>query len=158
MNLRILKKLSKRAAPYLPLLGDNRQQFPAEKGENYHGLIVRDWNRVERVSSCHPESDFDERTAAVIAPRGRAGSTHPYVHLWWPYHPLKGTVMVGEMSGYETPEWSEETAWGALTEIVFWHFTEYNPEYETLDPTRTYHCHEDFFRAADEMLADRTAA
>ena len=40
MNLRTLKKLSKRAARYLPILGDNRQQFPAIGDENYHHAFI----------------------------------------------------------------------------------------------------------------------
>ena len=42
MNLRTLKKLSKRAAPLLPLLGDDRKQFPAERWDNYTGLLIMD--------------------------------------------------------------------------------------------------------------------
>lgn len=40
MNLRILKKLSKRAAPYLVPLGDTREQFLAEKDENYTATVI----------------------------------------------------------------------------------------------------------------------
>lgn len=53
MNLRTLKKLFKRAAPWLPLLGDNREQFCAEAHNNYHGCFIGDRKHRER-SRCHP--------------------------------------------------------------------------------------------------------
>jgi hypothetical protein len=111
VNLRILKKLSKRAAPLLLKLGDEQEQFRAEKGENYHGAAL----------------------------------PHP--------HPLKGTMMAGGMSGYYEPEWSEECAWMALREQVYWHFTKYNEKTEDLEPTRELRLPSQIFRAAEEMIA-----
>ena len=42
MNLRMLKKLSARAAPYLIPLGDRREKFKAVAGDNYTGIRVTD--------------------------------------------------------------------------------------------------------------------
>lgn len=36
--------------------------------------------------------------------------------------------MVGAMSGGEEPEWSEETAWDSLRDIVRWEFAQPNEE------------------------------
>lgn len=89
MNLRTLKKLSKRAAPILVQHYD-LEVFIAERGDNYHGLKIR-------------------------CPHKRGRFTCDCEH-----HPLKGTPMVGEMSGYYEPEWKEETAWERLNEVVHW--------------------------------------
>lgn len=96
MNLRTLKKLSKRA---LPILLDHYRRglpkvFLAVRGDNYHGLIIR--CRHYRSGS---------RDDCRICTTG---------------HPLKGTPMLGEMSGGEEPEWSEKTAWEWLREFVTW--------------------------------------
>ncbi len=59
----------------------------------------------------------------------------PHVHLadaycpknadqtdFWHHTVLKGTKGFGGMSGYFEPEWSDESAYKALDEIVYWHF------------------------------------
>lgn len=115
MNLRILKKLSKRAAPLLPLLGETRKQFPAEKGDSYTGVCNIDWKHRERWPAKHPFERFQK----YMPKHGKH-----WIMFYVPAHPFKGTVMVGEMSGYYEPEWSEQTAWEALREHVYWHFTE----------------------------------
>ena len=145
MNLRILKKLSARAAPYLATLGDRRQQFLSDKHDNYHGLLIRDrtcWDR----SRCHAtykghgdEIVFDTRAGFRVVMRP-------------PSHPLKGTAMVGDMSGYYEPEWEEESAWGALSTLVRYHFCDWDENGPT--PTRMIRNPSDVFRCADEMLAE----
>lgn len=157
MNLRILKKLSKRAAPYLATLGDRREQFMAEKGENYHGLIIRDRTSAERWPSCH--TDTCERVLKITEPRCRAGTRHPYVKLMASYHPMKGTIMVGAMQGYYEPEWDEETAYSALRSIVTNHFTDWEALMAEDDRpvlTRDLSTKSKLFAAADDMLAERT--
>lgn len=151
MNLRILKKLSKRAAPYLPLLGDDRQQFRAEADDNYHGLVIKARKHWERCPSCHTDT-FSEGEI-VLAPRCRAGTRYPYVKVSMPSHPWPGTIMVGAVSGYYEPEWSEETAWGALDAMVRDHFCDWDETGPT--PTRRFRHPGDVFRAADEMVAER---
>lgn len=154
MNLRTLKKLSKRAAPFLPLLGDRREQFAAVKGDNYHGLCgfpLKNWQR----SPCHPSYEpapWDAERFKLITRAGR------HIILSEPSHPLEGTIMVGGMSGYYEPEWDEETAWGALTDIVRWHFTEYSKETGDVEPTRCLRTPREVFAAAADILAERVAA
>jgi hypothetical protein len=149
VNLRILKKLSKRAAPLLPLLGDRREQFLSEAGDNYHGLVIsarKHWERCRSVhTDCIREGEF------VTAPRARASSRLPYVKVYPPSHPWARTVMVGETSGYYEPEWEEETAWGALDSIVRDHFCDWDENGPT--PTRRFRNPGDVFRAATEIAA-----
>ncbi|WP_250501940.1 hypothetical protein [Caballeronia sp. AZ7_KS35] len=125
MNLRILKKLSKRAAPLLPILGDCRDQFPAEKHENYTSVGGHDWKHWERTRSVH-----DKPFPGTIKYRPKHGKA--WVAMREPVHPLKGTPMVGEMSGYYEPEWDEQTAWEALERIVLEHFTDWDENGPTL--------------------------
>lgn len=117
MNLRILKKLSKRAAPLLPLLGDNREQFPAARWENFTHTRGHDRKHWERSRVPYP---LDLRGDIKYRPKdGRQ-----WIVMREPSYALKGTVMVGETAGYYEPEWEEETAWESLCEIVYWHFVE----------------------------------
>lgn len=157
MNLRILKKLSKRAAPYLPLLGDTREQFRAEQDDNYHGLVISAEKHWERHDSVHDEAIRCYEGEYVIAPKCREGTRYPYIHIRPPIHPWAGTIMVGAMQGYYEPEWSEESAWGALHEIVACHFTDWDAvarEDETVPWLTRRLCNPaDIFRAADDMLA-----
>lgn len=123
MNLRTLKKLSKRAAPLLPLLGDDREQFRAERGDNYHGAFIGDRKHWER-GRCHPtyegRNDWTTARGAEIVFLTRTGR---HIVLGPPSHPRKGTIMVGATSGYYEPEWDEECAYVALEKIVYGHFT-----------------------------------
>ncbi|WP_054945004.1 hypothetical protein [Novosphingobium sp. KN65.2] len=153
MNLRILKKLSKRAAPYLAALGDRREQFRAEQGENYHGLIIRDRTDWER-SWCHPSHHIGwHREGEMYCVEARKG--YRYM-VRMPSHPLKGTIMVGAMEGYYEPEWDEETAYGALRTIVIDRFTCWEAIFAEDDRpcmTRDLSTVSKLFAAADEMVA-----
>jgi hypothetical protein len=155
MNLRILKKLSKRAAPYLERIGDTREQFKAVKDENLHGLIIKDMTRLERRPSSHGDVIDKESHVATLQPKCRQGTRYPYVSLSYPYAPLKGTIMVGGVSGYEQPEWDEETAWGALSNWVWGHFFEYDPENDIAFYSRTFRTPSEIFAAADELLSQK---
>jgi hypothetical protein len=148
MNLRILKKLSKRAAPYLSKLGDRREQFLSEAGDNYHGLIIAARKHWERCPSVHAETIREGEF--VVRPRCREGARLPFVKVYPPSHPWPRTVMVGAMSGYYEPEWDEETAWGALNELVRNHFCDWDEHGPTL--TRKFRNAGDVFRGADEMM------
>ncbi|MBO9589578.1 hypothetical protein [Devosia sp.] len=150
MNLRILKKLSKRAAPLLVTLGDHREHFRAahaRTGDNYHGLIGfprKNWER----SPCHPTyqpTGTGRDRIRVTTRRGRA------MVLAEPCHPLKGTAMVGAVSGYYEPEWDEETAWEALTRLVYTHFTDWCAYPDPL-PTRRIRSVSDVFAAAADII------
>ncbi|APQ14721.1 hypothetical protein BJP27_24435 (plasmid) [Pseudomonas oryzihabitans] len=116
MNLRILKKLSKRAAPHLAALGDARKQFRAEPGDNYThtiGFERKHWDRSTIPDFTGWKDDIEYRT--------RKGDA--VVHLSEKYiHPWAGTVMVGAMEGYYEPEWHECTAWDSLKDLVRDHY------------------------------------
>lgn len=158
MNLRILKKLSKRAAPYLPLLGDQREVFPAEKGENYLSTVILDRACWERGRSAHGDT-LKQREIKKPAADGKG-----WVWMAPPDHPLEGTPMIGGMSGYYEPEWSEEDCWYALQNLVFAHFTDWElmAEWNMDDgpPPRPV-IQRDLssvaliFKAADELVAQR---
>lgn len=115
-TLRILKKLSKRAAPLLKALGDDREQFAAERWENYIGCVIKDHH------DDHPQ-------------------------------PLKGTIMVGGVTGYYEPEWSEQSAWEALSDIVFWAFSDYDSSTQEMESTRRFRTPSDYLRAAEELAS-----
>lgn len=153
MNLRILKKLSKRAVPLLHEIGEKRTIFPAEKEDNFHGLIVRDMARLERIGSVHTDVIDRQRHVATLAPKCRQGTARPYVKCYLSQHPLKGTPMVGCVSGYYEPEWSEETAYGALRNWVRWSFFEYDSKADEGRFIRSFKRPSDVFRAAAELLS-----
>jgi hypothetical protein len=150
MNLRILKKLSKRAARLLPLLGDGREQFRADRWDNYTGLLIRCRKHYERMRSRHATRI---REGEIKRP---AADGKGFVAMWPPHHPRKGTVMVGAVSGYYEPEWDEETAWEALLNRVHDHFTDWGEESAT--PTRALPNPSAVFAAAAEILAELEAA
>lgn len=149
-NLRILKKLSKRAAPLLTRLGDHREQFRAEPHENYTGLIIPDRKHFERFRSVHDQVCRQGETKWP-ARDGRGG----FIGMYPPHHPTAGTVMVGATTGYYEPEWEEETAWEALETWVRHHFMEY-PKDEDGVPTLTRRLDtpSHVFAAAAEMIAE----
>lgn len=149
MNLRILKKLSKRAAPLLPLLGEHREQFLSEPGDNYHGMVIRARKHWERFPSVH--TDRMRQGEIVTAPAVRKGSRWPYIKVYPPSHPWPRTVMVGAMSGYYEPEWEEECAWGALDSLVRGYFCDWDEDGPTL--TRRLRTPSDIFRAAADIIA-----
>lgn len=94
MTIRVLKKKSKQAAP---LLAHYRASpvFLASRGDAYHGLIIRCPHKPDR----------------------QRFKTHGCDCAW---HPLKGTPMTGEISGYYEPEWSERTALEDLQTRITW--------------------------------------
>lgn len=150
MNLRTLKKLCKRAAPLLPLLGDGREQFPAELLQNYHHAFIGDrkhWERSSVRADFRPRGGWSGRAGKSIVHTTRAGRT---VLIEPPTHPRKGTIMVGCVSGYYEPEWDEQCAWSALEDQVRTHFTDWNEE--SPRPTRHFAGPSDILRAAREMV------
>jgi hypothetical protein len=122
VNLRILKKLSKRAAPLLAALDDPR------RGGSKH--FVSDANDPGNASTGGHDRKHWERSHAVhgdafgdaIAMRVRnpGSARYPFIHVRPPYNVWPGTPMVGWTSGYEEPEWEEHDAWAHLCDIVFW--------------------------------------
>ena len=154
MNLRIHKKLSKRAAQLIPLLGDKRKQYKADKGGCYFGsgrlqpCDFKHWDRC-RVR-------FPLETSVKVKPKDGKG----WIVIHRPDNPLKGTVMVGNMSGGYEPEWFEETAWEALCLLVEYHFTEWDDvifDEKTGNPgfaiTRDLSNVSKILQAADEIVA-----
>lgn len=103
MNLRILKKKSKQAVPFLKKYYPHALRegvFMAVRGDNYHGQVIR--------CGCPPKRWWGDKNATMRERRLDKGCDCS--------HPLKGTPMVGGMSGYYEPEWHEETALDALRE------------------------------------------
>lgn len=150
MNLRTLKKLCKRAAPLLPLLGDDREQFPAEPDVNYHQAFIGDrkhWERSGVRADVKPHSSWSGRAGRPIVHVTRKGRT---VLIEPPTHPRKGTIMVGCVSGYYEPEWDEQCAWSALKNHVRTYYTDWNRENPS--PTRHLARPGDILRAAREMI------
>ncbi len=154
MNLRILKKLSKRAAPLLPLLGDNREQFLSEAGDNYHGLHIRARKHWERSIAIHGIARPD---GYATSPRCRTGHQYPFIHVYPPLHPWPRTAMIGGMTGYYEPEWDEESAYGALATYVHYAFMDYTDAGEMM-AARPLRTPRQIFAAAAELIAERSAA
>lgn len=155
MNLRTLKKLSKRAAALLPLLGDRREQFACGKGDGSLGTLItahKHWRRGRCSPNYDPVNNYLDRRGQGIKITTRAGHT---LCLTPPWEPRKGTIMVGGMSGGEQPEWDEETAWEALREHVFWNFTTWDGE--DLKPTRHFRTPAEVFAGAAEIISKRSA-
>lgn len=149
MNLRTLKKLSKKAAPLLPLLGDDRNQFRAAhhmQCKNYFHTIILERKHWERGRSVHgdPLRHLERKS---LAKDGQG-----WVWRAPPSHPRKGTIMVGSMYGYYEPEWEEETAWEALCSLVRTYFSDWDPEKENVVLTRYFERPGDIIRAAHEMI------
>ena len=101
----------------LAVLGDTREQFPARKWDSNTSVGGHDRKHWERTRAKYPLRRRGDITV-------RPNSGEDWIVLRQPTAPWKGTVMVGEMSGYYEPEWDEETAYEALQDIVFWHFAE----------------------------------
>jgi hypothetical protein len=145
LNLRILKKLSKRAAPLLALLGDDREQFRADAScKSFTHIGGHDFKHWDRMSVPHGK-------------RSRGDFKYLPKHgLRWilmsdPWQPWEGTVMVGETVGHYEPEWEEQTAWEALQDAVIGHFTDWNEDGPTA--LRKFDAPGDYFRAAQEIIA-----
>lgn len=144
MNLRILKKLSKHAAPLLPLLGDDREQFSADDScKSFTNVGGHDFKHWDRMSVPHGRRD---RGSFKYQPRhGRN-----WIVMSEPWQPWKGTVMVGELVGHYEPEWEEHTAWEALQRAVIEHYTDWTVDGPVA--LRTFDAAGDYFRAAHEII------
>jgi hypothetical protein len=147
MNLRILKKLSKRAGSLLVQLDDHREQFAAAPFENYTSTARHDRKHWERQRSSHGETIRDRELK--YRPRHGQG----WISLSEPHHPMAGTTMVGAMSIGEEPEWSEETAWESLRGIVWWAVAEPN-DLGAMKPTRSLADPAEVFALARELAGD----
>jgi hypothetical protein len=147
LNLRILKKLSARAAPLLPLLGDTRRQFRAARQDNYTGLEIKARKHFERMRSVHGEPG---RAGSVKRP---ARDGRGWVYAYPPVHPREGTIMVGATFGYYEPEWDEETAWEALATFVYHHLADWNEDGPVNWPT--FRHPGEIFTAAQRLIAER---
>lgn len=126
MNLRILKKLSKRAAPLLVelLKGGGFDIYPSRRWEGYTTSTGHERKHFERMSCCAPSQRDIERTERLdnyFLPRHQ----QRWVYIRQPNTPLKGTMHVGRAVGYECPEWEEDDAWTALCEHVRGHYMEW---------------------------------
>lgn len=149
MNLRILKKLSARAAPLLPMLGDDRKQFRAAHQDNYTGLDIKVRKHFERMRSTHSEPG---QPGSFKRP---ARDGRGWVYAYPPVHPREGTIMVGATSGYYEPEWDEETAWEALSTFVHNELADWNENGPINWPT--FRNPGEIFAAAARMIAARSS-
>lgn len=161
MNLRTLKKLSKRAAALLPAMGDDRQQFRAEPYDNYGlGAAIKDrkhWERRRCYAGYEPRNGWLDPAMHEVKYVSRTGHT---VLMSPPSCPRKGTIMVGAVSGYYEPEWDEETAWSSFCDLLYAHFTDWAAEAEDepaalLRPLDTV---TEKFAAATVMIAELSAS
>lgn len=119
MNLRILKKLSKRAGLLLSALGDRREQFPAERWEDYTSCGGHDRKHWER--NRYPNPSHWDGNIHIKPHSGKGTIVLSQRHMCpWP-----GTVMVGWSSGGYEPEWEEDDAWTLLMQEVRDHWTDY---------------------------------
>lgn len=150
MNLRTLKKLSKRAAPLLPLLGEHRKQFPAVRGDNYIGIVIRARKHWERGRSVHADLMREEQV------KKPAADGNGWIYMHPPDQPRKGTIMVGALCGYYEPEWVEHSAWEALLDYVYHHFCNWDGENPV--PTRRFRRPADILAAAREMIREAAEA
>lgn len=125
MNLRILKKLSKRASPILKMLEGKHfgvlDHYPADTRDGFGYLSTGGFDRKhwDRDESVHRE--LWRSRDILLEPRSRAGTDRPYIKMTEPSMCWDGTPMVGWSSGYETPEWEERTAWEYLADLVRGH-------------------------------------
>jgi hypothetical protein len=151
MNLRILKKLSKRAAPLLAKLGDTRKQYRASTDDSYFtGLLIRERKHFERCRSRHGDVC---RQGEIKRP---AADGNGFIAMWPPDQPRKGTIMVGGTQGYYEPEWTEETAWESLCGLVYWNCVEVEPGDElVITPTRRLKTPSDYFRTAADLARNQ---
>ena len=131
MNLRILKKLSKRALPLAEKAGILRgqDQFAAEKGECLVTLRKPERKSMNRMRALHPSGLTDRYIP------GRSGEFFIAFHNTTAA--LKGTPMVGAMEGYYEPEWEEDAVWDRLCNWVYCSITDWRadpPELECRRP------------------------
>jgi len=93
ITLRALKRKSQRALPILQRhyggsCGRSTEFYTARRGDNYHRTVVRCTCRTRRPYCPHQ------------------------------YHPLPGTLMIGWQSGWDSPDWEEQTLFEELCDRV----------------------------------------
>ena len=101
MNPRILKKFCKRAAPLLPLLGEDGEHFKVGGLEGY----MPAW----RYPVWGP---VGEKTFQSVS-----HSTRCRVLKTW-ITPLKGTIGIGWRSGEDGSDWADKSAYEALSDAI----------------------------------------
>ncbi|WP_102867912.1 hypothetical protein [Pseudovibrio exalbescens] len=160
MNLRKMKKLSKRAVPLLIALGEKGEIFPAEKGENSLSSVITDKKHWSRSPARNGELASFLWDGYAYQPKCRKNNPCKFISVCPPSHPLKGTPMIGETSGYYEPEWSEETCWERLCGLVFWHYVDEKVLFDSVElvATRDFSKPHHVLAAAREMIADREKA
>lgn len=122
MNLRILKKLSKRVAPVVQEISKHQGYtcFVADTNDNFTNTRGHDRKHWERMFS----KNGDYLCSGDIKTKTKNGSG--YIWLSQQYiHPWKNTEMIGWTYGYYEPEWEEETAWDFFKNHVWSGFNDY---------------------------------
>ncbi len=127
MNPRILKKLCKRADPYIGKL-TSLERHLCEGGDTIDTDQKMDRKHWERWS----------------------GNFNRYGY----FSPKKNTVVYGQMNGYYEPEWEENDAYSHLKQLVEDHFTDWkNWDYESYpQPAIQIKTPSDVFGHADKLL------
>lgn len=151
MNLRTLKKLSKRALPYLELLGCRLETFITgpETSNGFTNCHI-ERKHFERARSKHDDLLFWPYKAKAYDGNG-------FIYMHKPSRLWDGTPIVGWQSGYFEPEWEEETAYEWLKIEVENHFIDW-PKFELTDETgypaltRRLDTPRQIFKAADEIV------
>lgn len=101
MNPRILKKLCKRAAPFLPLLSETGEHFKVGSLEGYMpAWRYPVWGPVIQKA-------FSEMSHPTRCRRLKTWIT-----------PLKGTIGIGWRSGEDGSDWADKSAYEALSEAI----------------------------------------
>lgn len=160
MNLRILKKLSKKALPLLETLWAEKRYrlarpsvFPAVRGECLTNIGRIDLKHHEHRVTYNTCTWPGQRVYPSPLPGKHRVLDSQYLC------PLKGTPMTGGMVGYEEPEWEEETAWELLRNILFVEFRNWdelgpNPPPRTVPRlSRDLSTPRQVFTAANDLIA-----
>lgn len=123
MNLRILKKLSKKAAPLVKVLCPDLDHYVTDRGEGDCDVYGMDRKHWERHGSSHGDRLNDSEI--ITQPKCRRGTRYPYLRIRQPGTPMRGTIEVGRESGYYEREWMGYTAWNCLVEDMNIHVTDW---------------------------------
>lgn len=114
MNLRILKKLSKRAMPLLSELGLARNHWLPEDGEGeIRHLMGFDRKHMERHRCSNPDLIYGGGEKLIRLAR-RPISGRAFIAMIEPSEPWAGTPSITWSSSYESYECDGETAWEHL--------------------------------------------
>ena len=117
MNLRILKKLSKKALPLLIKIDPKYAalSFTPDRDEpGYTTSAGHDRKHWDRTPTAHSVLQGE----VVIPRKGKRQDHKPFIWIRAPYDSWPGTPMIGYTSGWYEPEWEERTTWDELVQVA----------------------------------------